>query len=395
MRSRNWRKARGARPMVSLPMMWRGEGGWGGGGGGGGGFVIENFDVLGRSGASDDQADGVGASVNRCQLDGRGHGLPPEVRQGVRRRVVRAADAEMRSDALAQDLVDLRHAAFAVHLDEVVPLREIFEFALDHRLVADEGLEEVVGERHIAAGFPVADGLRFLKFAIEADFGADVQPEGEIRAERRFVNSVEVIASDTADGGAGDEGEDVTVGEDDQAGAQRGQDAAFELVEKVGAVHQGESHVGNGVFGEEAVDVFADEIGAAQTHGLHREAFGFEPFGEERDLSGTAGAVGAFDDHESATEFFGFYARQRRAVEARQRFGRRGFCGFCGLGPRRCFRRFGIGRSFFFWRHCWFFGAYCSSEMRSPTIWRISFWSLLTRTVPSIRTKLSLSTMAS
>ena len=127
-----------------------------------------------------------------------------------------------------------------------------------------------------------------------------------------------IIAADAANGGARDQREDVAVGENDQAGTQRGEDAALELIEEIGAVHQRQSHARDGIFGEQAVNIFADEVGAAQAHGLHGEAFGFQPFGEQRDLRGAAGAVRAFDDDQCAAEFFGFYAGQRRAVEARR-----------------------------------------------------------------------------
>ena len=186
------------------------------------------------------------------------------------------------------------------------------------RLIADERLEQVVGKRHVAAGFPVADGLRFLEFAVEGDFWADVKPEREVRAQRGFVDAVQIIAADAANGGARDQREDVAVGEDDQAGAQRGKNAALELVEEIGAVHQRQRHARDGIFGEQAVDVFTDKVRAAQAHGLHGEAFGFEPFGEQRNLRGAAGTVRAFDHDQRAAEFFRFYAGQRRAVEARR-----------------------------------------------------------------------------
>ena len=77
-------------------------------------FAVKDFNVLRRSGAGDDKTDCVGASVNRCQLDGSGHDLSPEVRQGVRWLVVRAANTELRGDAFAEIAVHFGDAAFAV-----------------------------------------------------------------------------------------------------------------------------------------------------------------------------------------------------------------------------------------------------------------------------------------
>src|SRR5580700_2622293 len=109
--------------------------------------------------------------------------LPPQMREGGRGYVFRGADAELFTDALAQLFVDGGDAGFAVELDEGVALGHVFQFALDHRLIADEGPVEVVRERHVAAGFPIADGLRLFEFAGEGRFGADIQPESEMRAE--------------------------------------------------------------------------------------------------------------------------------------------------------------------------------------------------------------------
>ena len=100
--------------------------------------------------------------------------LPPEMREGGRGRVLGGANAELFADALAQLFVDGGDAGFAVELDEGVALGHVFQFALDHGLIADEGPVEVVGERHVAASFPVADGLGFFEFAGEGRFGADV-----------------------------------------------------------------------------------------------------------------------------------------------------------------------------------------------------------------------------
>ena len=68
----------------------------------------------------------------------------------------------------------------------------------------------------------------------------------------------------------------------------------FELVEKVGGVHQSESKAGDGIFGEEFVNVAANEVGTAETAGLHGKAFGLQPFLKERDLRGTSRAIRAF-----------------------------------------------------------------------------------------------------
>ena len=167
----------------------------------------------------------------------------------------------------------------------------------------------------------------FLNSRSKATSGFDIEPESQIRAQRDFINAVEIIAADAANGGARDQCEDVTVRENDQAGTQRGQNAALELIEEIGGVHQRESHARDGVFGQQAVNIFADEERTAQTHRLHRKTFGFEPFGEQRNLRGAAGAVSPFNNDERAAEFFGFHARKRNAVKSRRNFG----AGFRGL----------------------------------------------------------------
>src|ERR1700675_201895 len=129
--------------------------------------------------------------------------LPPEMREGGRGRVLGGANAKLFADALAQLFVDGGDAGFAVELDEGVALGHVFQFALDHGLIADEGPVEVVGESH-------------------------------------GVEAGEIVAIDAANDAAGDEGEDEAVGEDDGARAKGGNDAVLELVEEIGGVHEGE-----------------------------------------------------------------------------------------------------------------------------------------------------------
>ena len=73
-------------------------------------------------------------------------------------------------------------------------------------------------ERHIAARFPVTDGLGFAKFATESGFRAHVEPESEVRAQSHGVKSAEIIAIDAADDAARDQCKNVAVGENDGAG---------------------------------------------------------------------------------------------------------------------------------------------------------------------------------
>src|ERR1700722_290277 len=127
---------------------------------------------------------------------GAANRLSPELRERVRRLVMGAANAQVRSDALSQVAVHRGNAGFAVKFDEAVALRQIFEFFFGQRLIFDELLEHIVRDRHAAAGFPVADGLGLFEFAVEGDFGLHVEPESEIRTQRGLVDSVEIIAAD-------------------------------------------------------------------------------------------------------------------------------------------------------------------------------------------------------
>src|SRR5437773_10513196 len=94
--------------------------------------------------------------------------LPPEVRQRGGGSVFRRANPELLADALPQLLVHCGDAGLAVELDEPVALGHDFEFALDHGLVADERPVQIVRKGHVAASFPVADGLSFLELAAES-----------------------------------------------------------------------------------------------------------------------------------------------------------------------------------------------------------------------------------
>ena len=89
----------------------------------------------------------------------------------------------------------------------------------------------------------------------------------------------------------------------------------LDLIEEVGGVHQRKGETRNGIFREKLVDVAADEIGAAQSAGLHGEAFGLEPFLQQRDLRRAAGAVHAFDDDQRAGNFGWIETDERFAEE--------------------------------------------------------------------------------
>ena len=232
-----------------------------------------------------------------------------------RRSVFGGTDAKLFADALAELLVDRRDVGFAIEFDETIFLGHDFELALDHGLVANEGPIKVVRERHVASCFPIADGLCFLEFASESGFGPDVEPKGKVRTKGHSVEAGEVIAIDAANNAARDERKDETIGEDNGAGAQSRNNAMLQLVEKVGGVHECEGKSGDGVFSEELIDIAADKIGAAQTGGLYGEAFGFEPFLEQSDLSGTAGAVHALDNNKRAVEFAGVETDESFAEE--------------------------------------------------------------------------------
>src|SRR5206468_4474505 len=138
------------------------------------------------------------------------------------------------------------------------------------------------------------------KFAAEGGFRTNVQPKSEMGAQSHSVKSAEVITIDAANHAASDERENVAVGENHGAGFERRNDAMFELIEKVGAVHQRESQASDGVFCQQLVDVATDKIRAAQATGLHGEAFGLQPLLQQTDLGGAAGAVHTFDDDKRA-----------------------------------------------------------------------------------------------
>src|ERR1700730_3685478 len=130
--------------------------------------------------------------------------LAPEMCERGGRGVFRGAYTELLTDALAELLVHIRDAGFAIEFDEAVTLGHDFEFALDHGLVADEGPIQIVRQGHVATGFPIADGLGFFKFTAEGGFGADVEPESQMWPESHSIEASHVIAIDAADYAARD-----------------------------------------------------------------------------------------------------------------------------------------------------------------------------------------------
>jgi hypothetical protein len=75
------------------------------------------------------------------------------------------------------------------------------------------------------------------------------------------------------------------------------------LIEEVRTVHQRQRHACDGVFSKQSIDVLAHQGGSSQAHRLDGEALGFQPLGQERNLSRSSGAVRAFKDDQIAAEF--------------------------------------------------------------------------------------------
>src|SRR5215475_9775823 len=139
----------------------------------------------------------------------------------------------MFGDALAKKLILGRDAGFAVEFNEAVFFCHSFEFALNHRLIANERPVQIVRKRHIAAGFPITDGLSLAKFASESGFGSHVEPEGEVRAQSHGIEAAEIVAIDPADDTACDESKHVAIGKNNGPGFQSRNDAVLNLVEEV------------------------------------------------------------------------------------------------------------------------------------------------------------------
>src|SRR6202051_1196417 len=77
-------------------------------------FTVKRLDIECGIGPSDGKADGVGASVDRGDVNRLGHSLrlPPEMRERGGRRVLRRANSQSFADALPQLLVHGRDAGF-------------------------------------------------------------------------------------------------------------------------------------------------------------------------------------------------------------------------------------------------------------------------------------------
>ena len=98
----------------------------------------------------------------------------------------------------------------------------------------------------------------------------------------------------------------------------------FELIVEIGRIHQRKRHPRDRVFGEQRVNIFRHQARTAQAHRLDGEAFGLQPFGQQRDLGGAAGAVHALNYDQRAAEFLIIHARKGQSVVASGRSGRRG-----------------------------------------------------------------------
>src|SRR5579863_3767317 len=135
------------------------------------------------------------------------------MRQSGGGRVLGGTDPELLRNAQPQNFVDRGDAAFSVKLDEGMALGHDFEFPFNHGLIADKRPIEVVRERHVAPGLPIADRLRFLELSSKSRLGPDVEPKGEMRTQRHGIESVQVVAIDSAYDASCDQCEDKAIGQ--------------------------------------------------------------------------------------------------------------------------------------------------------------------------------------
>src|ERR1700674_1537989 len=91
--------------------------------------------------------------------------------------VMSPLDAEMGGNTLAQLRVHGGHAGLAIHRDEALFFSKRFEFFFHLGLVHDERLEQIVGQGHVAARLPVADGMGLAKLPFEGSLGPNVETE--------------------------------------------------------------------------------------------------------------------------------------------------------------------------------------------------------------------------
>jgi hypothetical protein len=176
----------------------------------------------------------------------------------------------------------------SVNRSETVVFLHGFEFFLDQPLIFDEALVHVRGPVHIHPGFPIVERCMLPQVSFDENFGTHRQIKDGVGNEGDAVDVAYPGALDAPDDGSRHERVDVAVGQDDEAGAQRRDDAVFELIGEIGRVEETEGARSEDVPAHGLLEFAADEHGSFQTDVRGRIAPPFKPVFEHLDLCGAS-----------------------------------------------------------------------------------------------------------
>ena len=173
-------------------------------------------------------------------------------------------------------------------------------YSLQQRpLVGAEALVDVVAELHVHARLPVVHPAR-LEHAPDQGLFVDAEVEHQVRRDAEAVQLPDPRPIDAADARPRERGEDVAVGQHDEAGLERRDDFLLEPIGEVGRVEQHEGQLVERVALLGEVDGRRHQLGSRPAGLDHAVALDLEPLAQQRDLRRAPDAVGALDGDDLA-----------------------------------------------------------------------------------------------
>ncbi len=164
-------------------------------------------------------------------------------------------------------------------------------------LVRAEAVVDVVALPEIHSRFPEVHAARF-EDAPDQRLHIHVQVEDEVGRDREAVQAPQPRPIDPANARAGQRGEDVAIGQHDEAGFQSRNDFLLQPIGEVRGVEQDEGQLVQRVARLRQLDRRLHQLGARPAGLDDAVPFHFEPFAQQLDLRAAPDAVGPLDGNQ-------------------------------------------------------------------------------------------------
>ena len=166
-------------------------------------------------------------------------------------------------------MLDPARRPISVNRLEPVEFLHGFEFFLNVTLISDKAAVHIRRAVHVHSGFPVVQHRVLPQVPFDENSRTHREIKNGIRNERDAVYLSNPRRLNAADDRSCHQRVDITICQDDEAGAQRRNDSVFELVGEIGRVEQAECSRAQNVSLHRPLELAADEHRPLQSD-IHR-----------------------------------------------------------------------------------------------------------------------------